>query len=140
MQLRRSPPLSYSAHLLVRCIRLDYLKARASATKRIFMNVQDDPNAWAVQKFAVGQPVLRTEDPTLVQGRGRYADDVNLPGQAYAIMVRSRHAHGEIKAVDTAKARAMPGVLAVYTGADLAGYGSLKCVPPLKNRDGTPMA
>jgi len=104
------------------------------------MNVQDDPNAWAVQKFAVGQPVLRTEDPTLVQGRGRYADDVNLPGQAFAVMVRSRHAHGVIKAIDTAKARTMPGVLAVYTGADLAGYGSLKCVPPLKNRDGTPMA
>jgi aerobic carbon-monoxide dehydrogenase large subunit len=104
------------------------------------MNVQDDPNAWAVQKFAVGQPVLRTEDPTLVQGRGRYADDVNLAGQAYAVMVRSRHPHGVIKAIDTTAARAMPGVLAVYTGANLAGYGTLKCMPPLKNRDGTPMA
>src|SRR5215472_2037921 len=105
------------------------------------MNVQGDPNSWAVQKFGIGQPVLRTEDPILVQGRGSYADDVSLPGQAYAAIVRSRHAHGVLKGIDAAAALAMPGVLAVYTGADLqaAGYGSLKCVPPLKNRDGTPM-
>src|ERR1700677_2998785 len=103
------------------------------------MNVQDDPNAWAVQKFGVGQPVPRTEDPKLVRGQGRYADDVSLKGQAYAAMVRSSYAHGVIKAIDTAAALAMPGVLAVYTGADLAGYGTLKCVPPMKNRDGTPM-
>ncbi len=105
------------------------------------MNVQEDPNSWAVQKFGVGQPVLRTEDPVLVQGRGTYADDVSLPDQVYAAIVRSRHAHGVLKGIDTAAALAMPGVLAVYTGADLeaAGYGSLKCVPPLKNRDGTPM-
>ena len=92
-----------------------------------------------MEKFAVGQPVLRTEDPTLVQGRGRYADDVSLKGQAYAAIVRSSHAHGVLKGIDTAAARAMPGVLAVYTGADLAAYGPLKCLPPLKNRDGTPM-
>ena len=83
------------------------------------MNVQNDPNSWAVQKFAVGQPVPRTEDPMLVRGRGRYTDDVSLPGQAYAAMVRSRHAHGVIRGIDTAAARQMPGVLAVYTGADL---------------------
>ena len=105
------------------------------------MNVQNDPNSWAVQKFAIGQPVPRTKDPVLVRGRGRYADDVNLPGQAYAAMVRSRHAHGVIKGIDTAVALAMPGVLAVYTGADFsaAGYGTLKRFAPLKNRDGTPM-
>ena len=105
------------------------------------MNVQDDPNSWAVQKFGIGQPVPRTEDPVLVQGHGRYTDDVSLKGQAYAAMVRSSHAHGVIKGIDTEAARAMPGVLAVITGADLqaAGYGTLKCVPPLKNRDGTPM-
>jgi carbon-monoxide dehydrogenase large subunit len=105
------------------------------------MNILENPNSWAVQKFAVGQPVPRTEDPVLVQGRGRYADDVNLPGQAYAVMVRSRHAHGVIKGIDVATAQAMPGVLAVYTGADLeaAGYGTLKCIVPLKNRDGSPM-
>jgi aerobic carbon-monoxide dehydrogenase large subunit len=105
------------------------------------MNVQDDPGSWAVQKFGIGQPVLRTEDPILVQGRGSYADDVNLAGQAYAVIVRSRDAHGLLKRIDTAAALAMPSVLAVYTGADLhaAGYGTLKCVPPLHNRDGTPM-
>ncbi len=105
------------------------------------MNVQDDPNSWAVQKFGIGQPVPRTEDPVLVQGHGRYTDDVSLKGQAYAAIVRSSHAHGVIKGIDTEAARGMPGVLAVITGADLqaAGYGTLKCVPPLKNRDGTPM-
>jgi carbon-monoxide dehydrogenase large subunit len=105
------------------------------------MNIQDDPSTWAMQKFAVGQPVPRTEDPILVRGQGRYADDVTLPGAAQAAMVRSRHAHGILKGIDTAMASAMPGVLAVITGSDLeaAGYGSLKCMPPLKNRDGTPM-
>jgi len=105
------------------------------------MNVQNDPNSWAIQKFGVGQPVPRTEDPVLVQGRGSYADDVSLAGQAHAVIVRSRHPHGVLKGIDTATALAMPGVLAVYTGADLqaAGFGALKCVPPLQNRDGTPM-
>jgi aerobic carbon-monoxide dehydrogenase large subunit len=105
------------------------------------MNVQDDPGSWAVQKFGVGQPVPRTEDPKLVRGQGNYSDDLSLPGQAYAAIVRSSHAHGVLKGIDTAAALAMPGVLAVYTGADLqaAGYGGLKCVPPMKNRDGTPM-
>jgi carbon-monoxide dehydrogenase large subunit len=105
------------------------------------MNVQDDPGAWALQKFGVGQPVLRTEDPKLVRGQGHYSDDLSLPGQAYAAVVRSTHAHGVLKGIDTVAALALPGVLAVYTGADLqaAGYGGLKCMPPMKNRDGTPM-
>ena len=103
--------------------------------------VRDDATDWSTQKFGVGQPVPRTEDPTLVQGHGRYTDDLNLPGQAYAVMVRSRHAHGFIRGIDTKAAAQMPGVLGVYTGAELnaAGYGTLKCVVPLKNRDGTPM-
>jgi carbon-monoxide dehydrogenase large subunit len=105
------------------------------------MNIHDDSNSWALQKFGIGQPVPRTEDPILVQGRGTYSDDINLDGQAYAAMVRSRHAHGVIRGIDTSAAQAMPGVIAIYTGKDLeeAGYGSLKCAVPLKNRDGTPM-
>jgi carbon-monoxide dehydrogenase large subunit len=103
------------------------------------MNLQKSPDDWAVEKFAVGQPVLRTEDPILVRGAGRYTDDVSLPGQAYAVIVRSRHAHGIIRAIDTAAARAMPGVFGVYTGADLASYGTLKCIVPFNNRDGSPM-
>jgi len=54
----------------------------------------------AVEKFAVGQSVPRSEDPMLLRGAGRYTDDVNLPNQAYAVMVRSRNAHGVIRAID----------------------------------------
>lgn len=93
----------------------------------------------AVTKFAVGQPVRRTEDPRLLRGRGRYTDDINLPGQAYAVMVRSTVAHGRIRAIDTRAARAMPGVCTVLTGHDLKAYGGLKCTLPLKSRDGTPI-
>ena len=93
----------------------------------------------ATTKFGVGQPVRRTEDPKLVRGEGRYTDDINLPGQAYAVMVRSSNAHGIIRGIDTATAKAMPGVLAVITGQDLAGYGGLKCNLPIKSRDGSPI-
>ncbi len=103
------------------------------------MNVQDRSTAFDLDKYGVGQPVRRTEDPILVQGRGRYTDDIDLPGQAYAVFVRSRNGHGTIKGIDTAAAKGMPGVLAVYTGADLAGYGTLKCAVPFKNRDGSEM-
>src|SRR5215510_2743008 len=103
------------------------------------MNLQNDPNDFAVMKFGVGQPVPRTEDPTLVRGEGCYTDDIKLKGEGYAVMVRSRLAHGTIKGINTEAARKMPGVLGVYTGADLADYGTLKCIVPFKNRDGTPM-
>jgi carbon-monoxide dehydrogenase large subunit len=92
-------------------------------------------------KYAVGQPVPRTEDPILVRGEGRFTDDVSVPGQTYAVIVRSRYAHGIIRKIDTEAARKMKGVLGVYTGADLtaAGYGTLKCIVPFKNRDGSEM-
>jgi carbon-monoxide dehydrogenase large subunit len=90
-------------------------------------------------KFGIGQPVKRSEDPTLVSGHGRYTDDINLPGQAYAVMVRSTVAHGVIRNIDTAAAKGMPGVLTVLTGADLSAYGGLKCNLPLKSRDGSPI-
>jgi aerobic carbon-monoxide dehydrogenase large subunit len=103
------------------------------------MNLQNDPQAFAVMKFGIGQPVPRSEDPILVRGEGCYTDDVKLPGEAYAVMIRSRVPHGVIKAIHTFAARQLPGVLGVYTGADLAEYGTLKCIVPFKNRDGTPM-
>jgi len=105
------------------------------------MNLQDNNAAWAIEKFAVGQAVPRTEDPRLLRGEGRYTDDINLSGQAYGWVVRSRVPHGILKKVDTAAARAMPGVLAIYTGADLkaAGYAPFKCITPFPNRDGSPM-
>ncbi|SKA10089.1 carbon-monoxide dehydrogenase large subunit [Enhydrobacter aerosaccus] len=95
----------------------------------------------ALMKFGVGQPVPRTEDPTLLRGEGRYTDDINLPGQAYAVMVRSKIAHGRIKGIDTKAALAMPGVLMVLTHADLeaAGFGPLKCPVSIPQRDGSPM-
>jgi carbon-monoxide dehydrogenase large subunit len=98
-------------------------------------------NDLALMKFGVGQPVPRTEDPTLLRGEGRYTDDINLAGQAYAVMVRSRHAHAVLRGIDTAAAQAMPGVLGVYTQADLdaAGFGPLKCPVNFPNRDGSPM-
>ncbi|MCP3469347.1 xanthine dehydrogenase family protein molybdopterin-binding subunit [Bradyrhizobium sp. CCGUVB1N3] len=98
-------------------------------------------NAIALQKYGVGQPVRRKEDDTLVRGMGRYTDDFNLPGQAYAVVVRSTHAHGVIRGIGTEAARAMPGVLGVWTGTDLnaAGYGPFTCGLPLKNRDGSPL-
>ena len=95
----------------------------------------------ALQKFGVGQPVRRKEDDTLVRGKGRYTDDISLPGQAYAWMIRSSHAHGIIKAIDVETARTMPGVLGVWTGKDLAGagYNPFTSGLPLKNRDGSPL-
>jgi carbon-monoxide dehydrogenase large subunit len=95
--------------------------------------------ALSLTKFGVGQPVRRSEDPTLVRGQGRYTDDVSRPGQVYAIMVRSREAHGAIRAIDATAAKALPGVLAVLTADDLTGYGGLKSGLPLKNRDGSPI-
>ncbi len=94
----------------------------------------------ALEKFGIGQPVLRVEDPKLLRGKGRYTDDVNLPGQAYAFMVRSRYAHGMIRQIESSAARAMPGVLAVYTAADLAGAGvnPIKCGMMVNDRDGKP--
>jgi len=98
-------------------------------------------NAMALQKYGVGQPVPRKEDDTLVRGKGRYTDDINLPDQAYAYIVRSAHAHGIIRGIDATAAKAMPGVLGVWTGTDLnaAGYGPFNCGAPLKSRDGTPL-
>ncbi len=93
-----------------------------------------------VEKFAVGQSIRRLEDPRLVQGLGRYSDDVNLPRQAYAVLVRSPHAHARIRSLAADAARRAPGVLAVLTGADLAadGIGNLPGDATRKRRDGSP--
>ncbi len=93
----------------------------------------------AVEKFAVGQSAPRKEDPMLLRGQGHYTDDIALPGQAYAVMVRSQNAHGIIRSIDVEAARKMPGVLGVYTAVDLKDYGPLKCIVPFNNRDGSPM-
>src|SRR2546428_6479327 len=92
-----------------------------------------------MSSHGVGERVQRSEDPKLLRGEGRYTDDVNESGQAYAWIVRSQYAHGVLKGIAVEKAKAMPGVLAIYTAADLAAYGPHKCALDFKMRDGTPM-
>src|ERR1700738_76128 len=78
----------------------------------------------APEKFQViGKPIVRKEDARLVTGNGRFSDDFTLDGEAHAAMVRSRHAHSRIVAIDCARARTMPGVLSVCTGADCLADG-----------------
>jgi len=94
-----------------------------------------------MMKYAVGQAIPRSEDPRLLKGHGNYVDDFNLPQQAYAVMVRSPHAHAEIKAIDAQETLAMPGVLAVLTGTDYEadGLGFILGPSPRKRRDGSQM-
>jgi carbon-monoxide dehydrogenase large subunit len=93
-------------------------------------------------KFGIAQPVRRVEDPRLLKGGGSYTDDITLPGTAYGVVLRSPHAAARIVRIDTGAAKALPGVLGIYTGADLKadGIGTLPCAAPVKNRDGSPMA
>ncbi len=99
------------------------------------MNVAFAPD---LQKFAIGQPVSRKEDPVLLRGEGRYSDDLDLPGQLHAVIVRSRYAHGIIRGIETADARAMQGVHLILTAADLRDGGiGLMQASAGKHRDGT---
>jgi len=95
-----------------------------------------------ISKFALGQSLTRLEDVALVQGAGRYSDDVELAGAAHACVLRSPHAHAWIRRIDTAAARAAPGVLAVLTEAEVAadGLGDIPCLVPVTNIDGKPRA
>ncbi|MCC6949612.1 MAG: xanthine dehydrogenase family protein molybdopterin-binding subunit [Bradyrhizobiaceae bacterium] len=80
----------------------------------------------------IGRPMLRYEDLRLVRGAGRYTDDISLPNQTYAIFVRSPHAHANIRKIDAARARALPGVVAVLTAQDYLGDGC-KPIPQVPN-------
>ena len=90
-------------------------------------------------QFGIGQAVRRKEDIRFITGAGRYVDDARDKRQAYAAFLRSPHAHARVKRIDIAAAKRAPGVLAVYTADDAraAGLGRIKCVAPLKNRDGS---
>jgi carbon-monoxide dehydrogenase large subunit len=92
-----------------------------------------------VEKYAVGQSARRVEDPRLLQGLGRYSDDVSLPRQAYAVVLRSPHAHARIASLDASEATKARGVLAVLTGADLVadGLGNLPSDGTRKRPDGS---
>jgi carbon-monoxide dehydrogenase large subunit len=90
----------------------------------------------------IGAAVKRREDLRFLSGRGNYTDDINRPGQVYAVILRSPHPHARIRGIDTAAAKAAPGVHAVFTGEDLAAdkVGGLPCGWQVKNKDGSPMA
>jgi len=88
----------------------------------------------AVEKFAVGQSVPRSEDPMLLRGAGRYTDDVSLPNQAYAVMVRSRVAHGGIGKIDVEAARQMQGVRSVIFAEDQHAAG-IRNMPAASNKN-----
>jgi len=94
-----------------------------------------------MNKFGIGQPVKRFEDRRLLCGKGRFIDDINLAGQAHAVVVRSPHAHARIVSMDISAAGAAPGVLGIYTGADIAadGLGTMAPTVQRKRPDGTPM-
>jgi carbon-monoxide dehydrogenase large subunit len=93
-------------------------------------------------KFGMAQPVRRVEDPRLLLGHGRYTDDIAADGALHGYVLRSGYAAAKITGIDTSAAKALPGVAAIYTAADLAAdkIGGLPCVIPLKNRDGSARA
>ncbi|MCL4185872.1 MAG: xanthine dehydrogenase family protein molybdopterin-binding subunit, partial [Burkholderiaceae bacterium] len=89
----------------------------------------------------IGQALPRREDRRFLTGAGQYTDDVVMQGQTYGVFVRSPHAHARIKGIDAARARQAPGVVAIFTGADLveAKVGGLPCGWLIHSKDGTPM-
>ncbi|MDO9713272.1 xanthine dehydrogenase family protein molybdopterin-binding subunit [Paracraurococcus lichenis] len=102
------------------------------------MDLPLDITSLSEGKFAVGQPVARKEDPVLLRGEGRYTDDLSLPDQLHAVMLRSPIAHGVLGPLDLAEARSMPGVVAIVTAAELAA-AAIRTMPAAtgKNRDGS---
>ena len=90
----------------------------------------------------IGASVRRKEDQRFLNGKGNYTDDINRPGQTFAAIKRSDRPHANILSIDTSAAKAAPGVLAVFTGADLDAeeIGGLPCGWQIHNKDGTPMA
>jgi carbon-monoxide dehydrogenase large subunit len=89
-------------------------------------------------KFGIGQPLKRYEDLRLLTGKGRYTDDIALPGMAFGAVLRSPMAHARLAKLDAVAARRMPGVLLVLTGDEVKAeqLGDVACVHPLVSRDG----
>ena len=88
-------------------------------------------------QFGISQPLLRLEDPALLTGAGQFLDNLSFPGMAHGSVVRSPYAHAEIRGIDADAARAMPGVLAVYTGADTQDLGDIPTLAFPKMIEGT---
>jgi carbon-monoxide dehydrogenase large subunit len=87
----------------------------------------------------IGQAVKRKEDARFLTGAGQYTDDVSLARQTHAYFLRSPHAHAKIRGIDASRAKQSPGVVAIYTGADLEGVNGLPCGWLITSVDGTPM-
>ena len=89
----------------------------------------------------IGARVLRKEDKRFITGRGRYTDDMTVPGMCHAVFVRSPHAHANVTSVDVSAAQSMPGVIGALTGAELQadGIGNLICGWMIHSKDGSPM-
>src|SRR5262249_59672938 len=105
--------------------------AAAGRAVRITVRRAAMPPIKQPMKFGVGQSVLRKEDDPLLRGRGRYVADHAPAGLLHAVVLRSPHAHARFRISDMAKARALPGVVLILTGADVAGPG-----PPPRPRGG----
>src|SRR6266446_5259057 len=91
----------------------------------------------------LGKSIKRREDPRFITGRGNYVDDLKVPGTTHAVFIRSPHAFAKIKKIDTAAALKHPGVVAIFTGADMTGVNSLPCgwlLPDLKVPPHMPLA
>src|SRR5437764_14461691 len=90
---------------------------------------------------SIGTPVRRREDYRFLTGQGTYTDDINRPGQLYAYILRSPHANARLSSIDASAAASAPGVVAVFTGQDLAkeGIGGLPCGWLINSKDGSPM-
>src|ERR1700716_1678498 len=101
------------------------------------MNARSRPNYQGI-----GAPLRRLEDRRFLLGRGRFVADIDLPGALHCALVRSPHAHARIRVIDTSAAIASPGVVAVFTGADMAADGMAPMGPmwAVRSRDGSPMA
>src|SRR5436309_13138566 len=89
----------------------------------------------------IGTPVRRREDYRFLTGQGTYTDDINRPGQLHAYILRSPHANARITGIDISSAASAPGVVAVYTGKDIAsvGVGGLRCGWQIHSMDGSPI-
>jgi len=94
-----------------------------------------------MSETGIGASVKRVEDQRFLTGKGNYTDDINRHGQTYGHILRSPHAHARITAIDTSAAESAPGVVAVFTGKDVAeaGIGGLPCGWLITSKDGTPM-
>ena len=91
----------------------------------------------SLPKFGVGQPVNRLEDPRLLTGRGLFTDDLFVQGAAHGVVLRLPHAHAIIRSIDAADASAIEGVLEIYTSKDIASLGTIQCLAPVQQADGT---